>query len=171
MQSIWVRDESFSLGSWKAIVTGDAVLDIVVENLGRANYGEPHNLVQKKGLWEGEILIDGQELTDWTIIPLEFSKPWVQQLHSWRAAGGAIDYIQGPVLVRATLLVDEPTDTFIDMTTWGKGVVFVNGFNLGRYWSQLGPQRTLYLPAPLLNRGANTVCLSNPPTNTHLLTN
>ncbi|XP_077498367.1 beta-galactosidase-like [Amblyomma americanum] len=41
-------------------------------------------------------------------------------------------------------------DTFLDMTGWGKGVVFINGFNLGRYWPSMGPQVTLYVPGVLL---------------------
>ncbi len=47
-------------------------------------------------------------------------------------------------------------DTFLDMRKWGKGIVFVNGHNLGRYWN-VGPQQTLYLPGCWLNRGTNTI--------------
>ena len=54
------------------------------------------------------------------------------------------------------MTIDEPADTYIDCSSWSKGQVFVNGFNLGRYWS-LGPQQTLYLPAPLLRRGENEI--------------
>ncbi len=49
-----------------------------------------------------------------------------------------------------------PGDTFLDMRGWGKGVVFVNGKNLGRYW-KTGPQQTLFLPAPWVKHGANEV--------------
>jgi len=52
--------------------------------------------------------------------------------------------------------VGEPEDTFLDMRGWHKGVVFINGFNIGRYW-KVGPQRTLYIPAPILKTGKNTV--------------
>ena len=61
-----------------------------------------------------------------------------------------------PVLLRAVLTVDSPADTFIDMRGWGRGAVFINGFNLGRYFSG-GPTQTLYLPAPLLKVGVNEV--------------
>ncbi len=68
--------------------------------------------------------------------------------------------ISTPTLTKATLTITEdPTDTFITTTDWGagnRGVVFVNGFNLGRF-SGIGPTRTLYIPAPLLNKGDNTV--------------
>jgi beta-galactosidase len=59
-----------------------------------------------------------------------------------------------PAFFRATLNVDEPADTFLALPGWTKGVVWLNGFNLGRYWER-GPQKTLYIPAPLLKRGAN----------------
>ena len=51
---------------------------------------------------------------------------------------------------------DEIVDTFINMEDWTKGVVWVNGINLGRYWN-IGPQVTLYLPAPFLNPGTNEI--------------
>lgn len=53
---------------------------------------------------------------------------------------------------------DSPTDTFLDMSGWHKGIVFVNGFNIGRYF-RIGPQQTLYVPAPLLKSGNNEVWL------------
>lgn len=61
-----------------------------------------------------------------------------------------------PGIYRAFLNVEEPSDTFVDTEGWTKGVIFINGFNLGRF-NKLGPQQRLYLPAPLLNRGQNTV--------------
>ena len=61
-----------------------------------------------------------------------------------------------PAFYRFFLQVVFPADTFLDMDGWGKGCVVVNGFTLGRFWS-LGPQRRLYLPAPLLIQGLNEV--------------
>ncbi|MNC73680.1 Beta-galactosidase precursor [compost metagenome] len=49
---------------------------------------------------------------------------------------------------------EEPCDTFLELAGWTKGVAYVNGFNLGRYWGR-GPQQRLYLPGPLLRRGEN----------------
>ena len=158
---VFCRDTTFALSSWKElkdVAPGSkalAILDIVVENLGRVNYGEPHNFFQKKGLWEGPVSLDGVDLTDWTIIPLEFKGSWVRSLQNWRPFTSA--QAPGPLLVRGSFLVNTVADTFVDMSGWGKGVVFVNGFNLGRYWSTVGPQKTLYLPAPLLKVGFNTV--------------
>ncbi|MCI2172181.1 hypothetical protein [Schleiferilactobacillus perolens] len=58
------------------------------------------------------------------------------------------------ILYHFTFNVVEAGDTFIDLTGWGKGFVAINGFNLGRYWD-IGPQKRLYLPAPLLHLGKN----------------
>ena len=57
----------------------EVILDLLVENMGRANYGRPHEFMQKKGLWEGPVLLDGQELKDWEIVPLEFKKKGVNR--------------------------------------------------------------------------------------------
>ena len=62
-----------------------------------------------------------------------------------------------PSLYRGILgITDKPKDSFLYMKGWTKGVVFINGHNLGRYWN-LGPQETLYLPAPWLREGENEV--------------
>lgn len=53
---------------------------------------------------------------------------------------------------------DELCDTFLDTDGFGKGVAFINGFNLGRFW-EIGPQKRLYIPAPLLNKGKNTIVI------------
>ena len=153
------------LNSWKApknVPAGtqvEASMDIVVENLGRVNYGKPHDFNQKKGLWEGPVSIDGDILSDWTIIPLQFKGSWVRNLQGWKPFSRSNS--EGPVVVQGDFVVDVTADTFLDMSAWGKGVVFLNGFNLGRDWSHLGPQLTLYLPAPLLHVGTNTVSNNN----------
>ena len=53
---------------------------------------------------------------------------------------------------------DETGDTFLDFTGWGKGCILVNGFNIGRFW-EIGPQKRLYIPGPLLKKGTNTILI------------
>nr|XP_045607884.1 beta-galactosidase-1-like protein 2 [Procambarus clarkii] len=135
---------------------GDAVAEvsILVENLARVNYGQPHKYHQKKGLWEGPVLIDDLQINEWIMYPLEFKAELVNSLTGWSSFSGSLDT---PAVYRASVdISEEPQDTWLDMSTWGKGVAFVNGFNLGRYWNA-GPTKTLYLPAPLLQEGANEV--------------
>ena len=57
----------------------ECTLDLVVENLGRTNYGKPHQFQQKKGLWEGPVSIDGNVIADWEIIPLELKGNWIRR--------------------------------------------------------------------------------------------
>ena len=61
-----------------------------------------------------------------------------------------------PAFYRFVLEVEEPGDTFLELDGWGKGCVFLNGFHLGRFW-EIGPQKRLYVPAPLLRRGRNEI--------------
>ena len=73
-----------------------------------------------------------------------------------RDAGGGALALSPPTFYRGTFTVDSIGDTWLDLGGWGKGVVWVNGHNLGRFWN-IGPQRTLYLPGPWLRRGANEI--------------
>ncbi|XP_042862752.1 beta-galactosidase-1-like protein 2 [Penaeus japonicus] len=135
---------------------GVSELRILVENLGRVDYGLPHYFHQKKGLWEGSVLVDGERVDEWTMHPMEFKKEVVESLSGWTAFSGSL---ATPALYRGVLEVGgAPEDTWLDMNGWGKGVVFVNGFNLGRYWTA-GPPKTLYLPAPLLKEGSNQIAV------------
>lgn len=120
-----------------------SVLEILLENQGRVNYG-PH-LHDRKGLLGG-VLIDGVALTGWEVLRLaEVADVRFEQRTQ-----------DGPVFRRGVLVVDEPADTFIELPGFAKGVVWVNGFNLGRYWDR-GPQTRLYVPEPVLVAGDNEV--------------
>ncbi|KAK3858698.1 hypothetical protein Pcinc_035128 [Petrolisthes cinctipes] len=145
-------DQSLALPGTDAV----AEVSILVENLGRVNYGQPHKYHQKKGLWEGPVMIDGVELVQWNTYPFEFKISQVNSLTGWTPFSGSL---ASPSMYRATLTVTgAPQDTWLDMSTWGKGVAFVNGFNLGRYWNE-GPTKTIYLPAPLLQEGDNEIAV------------
>ena len=64
-----------------------------------------------------------------------------------------------PAAYRAKFTIrGTPTDTFFEIGDWNKGILIVNGFNVGRYW-EIGPQKTLYVPYPLLRQGENEVIL------------
>ncbi|KAJ9583088.1 hypothetical protein L9F63_022577, partial [Diploptera punctata] len=101
-------------------------------------------------------MLDGTQVFNWEIISLQFNSRWIKHLNGWKPFSK--DMMTAPVLLRAVLNVDSLADTFIDMRGWGRGTVFINGFNLGRYFSG-GPPQTLYLPAPLLTIGENEVII------------
>lgn len=68
--------------------------------------------------------------------------------------------INGPVILRGNFSISgQPMDTYLNTDNWGKGVAFVNGRNLGRYWPLAGPQITLYVPASYLRTGENELLL------------
>ncbi|WP_121616293.1 glycoside hydrolase family 35 protein [Virgibacillus halodenitrificans] len=126
-----------------------AQLDILVENMGRVNYGA--NLYDRKGITEG-VQLNYQYLFDWEIYKLPLDHQLAQLTFSNENA-----YVKGiPTFYKGSFSVEKVGDTFVELNGWEKGVVFINGFNLGRYW-EIGPQQTLYLPGPLLRQGSNEI--------------
>lgn len=123
---------------------GPHQLDLLVENMGRVNYG--FHLHDRKGITVGAR--HGQQfLYGWTIYPLPLD-------HLTGLVFSDETPLTGPAFFRGRFTVDEPADTFLALPGWTKGVCWLNGHNLGRYW-EIGPQRTLYVPAPLLRQGEN----------------
>jgi len=129
----------------------NGILEILVENMGRINYGAqiPNN---KKGIIS-PVLINDIEITgNWEMykIPMT-SVPSMEKLSSAEKAGR-------PAFYSGLFELKQTGDVFLDMRGWGKGIVFVNGYNLGRYW-KAGPQQTLYLPGCWLKIGKNEVMI------------
>lgn len=130
-------------------------LDIFVEGMGRVNYG--HAMVDRKGLL-GPVMLryaNGriETLSGWQVFLLPMDDAFMAALRPVRTLP------QRPgMFFKATLTLDEIGDTYLDMRRWTKGMVWVNGRNLGRYW-HIGPQTRLYCPAPWLVRGANDVLI------------
>ncbi|MBW4096260.1 MAG: beta-galactosidase [Acidobacteria bacterium] len=134
-------------------VTGagaNARLDILVENLGRINYGPLFG--QGKGILTG-VLIGQRYIFHWEqrCIPLTDldEEALARHAQTGPAAGSCAGF------AAAELDVAEPADTYVALPGFGKGFLWVNGFLVGRYW-EIGPQVTLYVPAPLLRAGKNT---------------
>ena len=128
---------------------GSVQLDILVENMGRVNFGK-YLLQNTKGITKS-VSLGGKELSGWRMYGLPFDQaPAVAKMATSPTASSA------PVLRSATFTIATPTDTYLDMRQWGKGSVWLNGHNLGRYWA-IGPQQTLYVPAEWLRKGANTI--------------
>ncbi|WP_138494600.1 glycoside hydrolase family 35 protein [Paenibacillus pinistramenti] len=150
-------------------------LDILVENMGRINYGPL--LRDPKGITEG-VRHGNQFLHGWTIHPLPLDSASLSQLKYARlenekeegtaapqegaasssSSNPAGSRDQQPAFYRGTFEVQQKADTFLRLDGWTKGVAYINGFNLGRYWNA-GPQRTLYIPAPLLKQGRNELVI------------
>jgi beta-galactosidase GanA len=126
------------------------VLDLLIENMGRVNYGSriPD---QRKGI-VGNVTVGGSVLLEWEMFSLSMEVP--------PSGEGSCEIedvaTSGPVFYSGSFDMKEIGDTFLELTGWTKGVVWVNGENLGRYWT-VGPQQTLYLPGCYLKNEGNEI--------------
>jgi len=124
-------------------------MKLLVENMGRLNYGGGNTIYDHKGFL-GKPPVSGS----WRAHCLPLQPAEVQALPF---AGNDVSST-GPIFRRGHLHIqEEPTDTFLDLRGFTKGYVWVNGWNLGRYWETAGPQHTLYLPGPFLRSGENEI--------------
>jgi beta-galactosidase len=128
------------------IQAAHADLDILLENTGRVNFGSALP-GERVGLLNG-VTLAGHPLTGWDNVSLPMLTP------DRLAFTG--QPCTGPCFYQATLNIEHPADTFLDTGQLGKGEVWINGQPLGRFWN-VGPQKALYLPAPWLKPGRNTV--------------
>ncbi|XP_050042178.1 beta-galactosidase-like [Dermacentor andersoni] len=162
-QSRAVIDSRTSAHSAPVVVRQGENVTILVENTGRINVGVGNH--DPKGILTN-VTLDKRVLLGWTMEPVPVSNPDAmsdlnEALHSvtnesrCSAPGAFYGFFAVPHLG------DNVPDTFLDTTGWGKGVAFVNGFNLGRYWPSIGPQVTLYVPGVLLQPfpSQNTILL------------
>ena len=126
-----------------------AILDILVENMGRVNYGI--KLLDRKGILGGVRL--GQRFHfGWEMYPMTMDDL------SGLSYGEATRHNEVPAFLRGTLRIEgNPCDTFLKLDGFTKGFVTINGFNVGRFYNPAGPQKTLYVPAPLLCEGDNEI--------------
>uniref|UniRef100_A0A8C1TK99 Beta-1,3-glucuronyltransferase 1 (glucuronosyltransferase P) b n=1 Tax=Cyprinus carpio TaxID=7962 RepID=A0A8C1TK99_CYPCA len=129
-------------------------LSLLVENCGRVHYGKDMDN-QRKGI-VGNILLNHTPLRDFTIYSLDMTTDFIDSLYRapWKSVPNKPSF---PGFFQGRLFVNGyPSDTFMKLPGWSKGVVFINGQNMGRYWDA-GPQQALFLPGPFLNSGMNQV--------------
>ena len=144
--------------SWKIGSGERATLSFLVENMGRVNFG--HKLEeQKKGIYD-EVLINTHGHYNWEIFNLPLDEAQIDKLKEngkWER-----ETSKNPAFFKFDFDLQTPSDgygdTFLDFSGWGKGCVWVNGFNIGRFW-EIGPQLRLYIPGPLLHSGKNQIII------------
>ena len=128
-----------------------ATLDILVEAVGHVNFGlEVHD---RKGI-QAPVKLGGTELTGWKIFSLPLDDKMLAGLKYAKPASGS----NMPAFWRAVVNIKTPGDTFLDLRSWGKGVVWVNGHCLARYWD-IGPTQTAYTPGCWLRAGENEIVI------------
>lgn len=132
------------------------MLDILVDAMGRVNYGG--YMHDRKGITQKveRMFSNGknEEVISWKVYPINLNNDAVPQYLKFKKGNVS----SKPAYYKATFNLNETGDTFLDVSTWGKGLVWVNGHCLGRYWN-IGPTQTMYLPAPWLKRGINEVVI------------
>ncbi|MFE4194842.1 beta-galactosidase [Paenarthrobacter sp. NPDC056912] len=143
-------------GERSIVIPAGGRLQILLEDQGRVNYGQ--RIGEAKGLI-GPALLNGVEVLGWEIGALD-----LDSLEPFREAAAALPLgpasagVAGPSVSFASFEADGSGDRFLRLDGWTKGNAFINGFNLGRYWSR-GPQRTLYVPGPLIRKGTNELAI------------
>lgn len=123
-------------------------LTLLVEDMGRVNYGS--RLGEHKGL-VGPVTVAAEGPRSWTSTPIGLEQLVTLAEDETPSPSGAAET---PAGARGSFDLTRPADLFLDTVGWGKGIAWVNGFCLGRYWDR-GPQRTLYVPSPVTRAGAN----------------
>lgn len=141
----------------------DAQLDILVEAMGRINFGRA--IKDFKGITDKVTITEDHngykfvcDLNNWTVFNLEDKLEFYDSMEYF-PIGAFTPGEDGrlPIGVyRGTFNVNKPGDTFLNFETWGKGLVYVNGHPMGRIW-EIGPQQTLYMPGCWLKKGENEI--------------
>jgi len=157
-----LRQDSVQISS----ASPNAVLDILVENNGRINYG-PYLTDNRQGITES-VTINNVELTGWKMYKFPFTnldaitkyvtsnKKIAARLMSQPGFNSMVYPANIPAFYHGSFFLNITGDTYLDMRGFGKGFVFLNGHNLGKYW-EIGPQQTLYIPSSWLVNGFNEI--------------
>ncbi len=126
-------------------------LTILVENMGRINYG-PY-MKDKKGI-VSPVRLGNQFLYHWNTYCLPFNN--ISEINFERSS--KIRFEKKPVFIKGTFVTDYPADTFVKLDGLKKGLIWINGLLLSRYWNK-GPQQTAYLPGCYLKKGINEIII------------
>ena len=126
----------------------DPVLDILVEGMGHINFAQ--YMIDRKGITD-RVTLNGMTLMNWQMYPLPMDEKFIASLKSKYPDG-----FHDGIFYKGDFDLREKGDTYFDMSDYSKGMVYVNGHNLGRYWN-LGPQQRLFCPASFLKKGKNEI--------------
>jgi beta-galactosidase len=126
------------------------VLEILVEAMGRINFGQ--NLIDRKGITD-RVTLEGMTLMNWKVYNIPMDRKYIYDL---RSSGKVIS--RPGIFFRGTFFINRTGDTYFDMSNYTKGIIWVNGHNLGRYWN-IGPQKRLYCPESWLFEGPNEILI------------
>jgi beta-galactosidase len=144
-----VLDRRLKQDSVQISASSNSILDILVENNGRINYG-PYLIDNRQGITQ-KVTLNNDEFLGWKMYKFPFKTTSGFEFTPNQTADDP-----GPALFAGTFNLTKTGDTFLDMHGFGKGFVFLNGHNLGKYW-YIGPQQTVYIPGCWLKKGLNDI--------------
>lgn len=146
----WAKPSKEELVRFKIGKDEKIRIDLLVENMGRVNYGQ--KLRDRKGI--SAMRMGLQYHFGWEIYCL----PMENELIELDFKPLTNEFVSGPSFLRGELQIEgEPADTFLRLDGFNKGFVKINGVNIGRYFNEAGPQKTLFVPAPFLKTGKNEI--------------
>ena len=122
------------------------LLEILVEGMGRINFAQ--QLIDRKGIID-RVTLNGMTLMNWKVYNLPMDNKFIYDLRSSNRTPG-----KRGIFFKGNFFLSAPGDTFLDLSNFQKGIIWVNGHNLGRYWN-IGPQKRFYCPASFLRKGNN----------------
>ncbi len=126
------------------------VLDILVEAMGRINFAL--DIIDRKGITE-RVTLNGMTLMNWKVYNIPMNRKIIYDL---RSSGKNLN--KPGLLFKGNFMSMEKGDTFFDLSNYTKGIIWINGHNLGRYWN-IGPQKRLYCPDSWIKEGLNEVII------------
>lgn len=126
------------------------LLEILVEGMGRINFAQA--MIDRKGITD-RVTLNGMTLMNWEHFLLPMKRDYIAGLKP-----AEIDSSRRGLFFTGRFTLEQPADTYLDLSGYQKGVVWINGHHLGRYWA-IGPQQRLYCPAPWLRRGENELVI------------
>ncbi|MDQ6889222.1 MAG: beta-galactosidase [Bacteroidota bacterium] len=142
-------------GKWEVTlpktVVANPVLEIVVEGMGHINFAQ--FMIDRKGITD-RVTLNGMTLMNWETTLFPMDEKFIQHLP--RLNSLQINNDKPCNFFKGEFSLDETGDTYFDMSNYAKGMLYVNGHNLGRYWN-IGPQQRLYCPASWLKKGKNEI--------------
>lgn len=144
------RREGIDTITLPATRVDNPILEILVEGMGRINYGQ--HIIDRKGITES-VTLNGTTLMNWKIYKLPMDKKFIYDL---RSTGKVIN--KAGIFFKGNFSMAYTGDTYFDVSGFKKGIVWVNGHNLGRYWD-IGPQKRLYCPASFIRAGLNEIMI------------
>jgi beta-galactosidase len=126
------------------------VLEILVEGMGRINFAQ--YLIDRKGITD-RVTLNGMTLMNWKVFNLPMNEKFIYDL---RSSGKMVN--KPGIFYKGNFSLAIVGDTYFDVSGYKKGIVWVNGHNLGRYW-EIGPQKRLFCPGTYLKPGLNEIII------------